>query len=124
VNLGIPESQIRSELSGTPGEVIREEDYPKQVSGKVFSISYSYRCQEGIIQAKASETVLAALERAGLDPDSQCRSGECGFCRSLLLEGEVYILKDGDGRRAADRKYGYFHPCSSYPLSDLKLIIT
>jgi glycine betaine catabolism B len=123
-NLGIPESQIRSELSGTPGEVNREEDYPKQVAGKVFSISYSYRCREGVIQAKASETVLAALERAGLDPDSQCRSGECGFCRSLLLEGEVYILKDGDGRRAADRKYGYFHPCSSYPLSDLKLIIT
>ena len=26
-----------------------------------------------------------------------------------------------DGRRAADKKLGYIHPCSAYPLSDLEI---
>ena len=63
------------------------------------------------------------MERANLAPPSQCRSGECGFCRSLLVSGEVYVLPDSDGRRAADRQFGYIHPCASYPLSDLEVTV-
>jgi len=33
------------------------------------------------------------------------------------------VPADGDGRRAADRELGFFHACSSYPLSDLKIKI-
>ena len=73
------------------------------------------------IPARATEPILVALERANLASPSLCRSGECGFCRSLLLAGEVFIPPFGDHRRAADRKLGYLHPCASYPLSDLEL---
>ncbi len=44
-----------------------------------------------------------------------------GSCRSLLLGGDVFIAPESDDRRAADRKLGYIHPCSAYPLSDLEL---
>ncbi len=73
------------------------------------------------IPARATETVLVAMERANLASPSLCRSGECGFCRSLLLGGDVFIAPESDDRRAADRKLGYIHPCSAYPLSDLEL---
>ena len=63
--------------------------------------------------------MLVAIERAGIAAPSKCRSGECGYCRSKLLEGDVFITEDNDGRRAADKKFGFIHPCSSYPLSDL-----
>ena len=65
--------------------------------------------------------MLIALERAGLAPPAQCRSGICGYCRSRILGGSVYVLPGSDGRREADRRLGYMHPCSSYPLTDLEI---
>ncbi|GAG60904.1 unnamed protein product, partial [marine sediment metagenome] len=75
------------------------------------------------IPAMATESVLVALERANLNPPSKCRSGECGFCRSLLIDGDVYINPVSDWRKGADKKYNYFHPCASYPISDLEINI-
>ena len=74
---------------------------------------------EQVISAKATDTVVVSLEKAGLAPDTHCRSGQCGWCRSLLLEGEVWQRPQSDGVRSSDKDYGYFHPCSAYPMSDL-----
>jgi ferredoxin len=89
--------------------------------GKTFQVRVHLDGQTAEIPAKAKETVLVAMERAGLAAPSQCRSGECGFCRSLLISGEVFVVPESDGRRAADKPLGFIHPCSSYPLSDLEL---
>ena len=67
------------------------------------------------------ESLLVAVERAGIAAPSRCRSGECGWCRSRLVSGEVYIPEKTDGRRAADIDYNYIHPCSTFPLSDVVL---
>ena len=75
------------------------------------------------IPARATETVLVALERANLTPPSQCRSGECGFCRAQLVSGEVYVSPENDGRRATDVRIGYVHPCASYPLTDIEVVV-
>jgi ferredoxin len=56
-------------------------------------------------------------------PPSECRSGECGVCRSLLVDGDVYVGPESDGRRAADRRFGYIHPCASYPITDLEVTV-
>jgi len=50
-----------------------------------------------------------------------CRSGQCGYCRSQVLNGRFYVFPETDGRRQADRRFGYFHPCSSYPLTNLEI---
>jgi hypothetical protein len=39
----------------------------------------------------------------------------------LLLSGDIFVVPESDGRRAADKEFGHFHPCSSYPLSDLEV---
>ena len=75
------------------------------------------------IPAISTESVLIALERANLNPPSKCRSGECGFCRSLLIDGKVYINPISDWRKGADKKFNYFHPCASYPITDLEINI-
>jgi hypothetical protein len=33
----------------------------------------------------------------------------------------VFIPEETDGRRIADAKFGYIHPCCSYPLSDIEI---
>ena len=75
------------------------------------------------VEADPTETVLTSLERAGLNPPALCRTGDCGWCRSQLLDGSVHIPEGSDQRRAGDRKFGYFHPCSSWPESDLVIRI-
>jgi glycine betaine catabolism B len=122
--LGIPKRLIRYEPAATADYSLIGTDHP-QVDGSVsYAINYRRKTASGKIKALTTETILTAFERAGLNPDAQCRSGECGFCRSLLISGSVYTRRDGDGRRAADLEYGYIHPCSTYPLSDLQLIIS
>ena len=74
------------------------------------------------IPASSRETVLVAMERAGLRVPAKCRAGGCGFCHSKLVSGSFTIAGD-DKRRLADRKFGYIHPCCSYPDSDLELIV-
>ena len=69
----------------------------------------------------ASETVLVALERAGIAVPSRCRGGECGFCHSRVISGEVFLPEALDHRRMADAAAGYIHPCCAYPLGDLSI---
>lgn len=52
---------------------------------------------------------------------SQCRCGECGWCHSYLKKGKVYIPAKMEERRIADKKYGFIHPCCTFPLSGLEL---
>ena len=62
---------------------------------------------------------LTKQPAAGIAAPSDCRSGRCGWCRSQLLQGEVYVPQSVDGRRMADKLYGYVHPCCTFPLSDV-----
>ena len=72
--------------------------------------------------ADSRETVLTAMERAGLSVPAKCRAGGCGFCHSKLVSGK-FSLAGADKRRLADAKFGYIHPCCSYPDSDMELIV-
>jgi len=119
--MGIRKKFIRKEEYGETDDITASPLYPKGKEDKVFKIKVLYGNDVQVIDAKATDTVVVSLEKAGIAPDSHCRSGACGFCRSLLLEGEVWQRPQSDGVRAADKDDGYFHPCSAYPMSDLTI---
>jgi ferredoxin-NADP reductase len=121
--LGVENRRIRSEVFGTPTDLTKFEDYPKEKINETYDIKVVRGIKEDIIKAIAGETVAVALERSSIGIETKCRSGECGFCRSELMSGDVYVVKHGDGRREADKQHGFFHPCSSFPLSNLKIKI-
>jgi len=50
-------------------------------------------------------------------------SGACGFCRTKLISGNYYMPENRDGRREADRMFGYIHPCSTFPRSDMEIML-
>ena len=79
--------------------------------------------QKDVIPAKATESLVVALERAGIRIETACRSGECGFCRTKVLSGSVYVCPENDGRRSADKDFGYVHACAAYPTSDVTIKI-
>lgn len=121
--LNIPRRRIRKEAPGEVDDITIYPDYPKNIAEKIFNISVHIGNNTVKISAKATDTILVSLEKVGIESPSKCRSGECGFCRSKLISGDVYIKKDVDGRRIGDKKYGYIHPCSTYPISDLEIDI-
>ena len=119
--LGLPERLFRRKLidvTKTPWEC---EGYPAEARGKTFKIKVSQGPNVWEIDASADEPVLVALERAGIKAPSRCRSGECGWCRSKLVSGNVFVPQENEMRRWADVEYGYIHPCSSFPVSDLEI---
>lgn len=119
--LGLPERLFRRKLidvTKTPWECI---GYPAEAKDQTFTGKITQGAQSWEIKASANEPLLVALERAGIKAPSRCRAGECGWCRSRLLEGKVFIPNENELRRWADVEYGYVHPCCSFPVSDFTL---
>ena len=120
--LGLPERRIRRKTCGVT-EAALEADWPREAAGKTFCLTVKMRDRELTVPCAAGESILVAMERAGLEPPSRCRSGECGWCRSRLAAGTVYVPARTEHRRKADLAYGYIHPCCSFPTSDLTLCV-
>lgn len=121
--LGLPKRRYRMEMSGDYLGATQNADFPDSKKGKEYMLTVDIRGEKQTIPCKAEESLLWAMEQAGIKAPSHCRSGECGWCHSRLVSGDVYIPEDADGRRMADKKFGWIHPCCSFPLSDIELAI-
>ena len=117
--MGVPLRRFRHDVMAQPSNVKQIPGFPEEQIGKTYQITVVRGVQEDVIPARADEPVAVALERAGIPMDTHCRGGECGFCRSRLLSGDIFVSPLGDGRRAEDKEMGWFHACSAYPCSDL-----
>ncbi len=118
--LGIRRKFVRHELFGEMHCPEREADYPGCKAERV-NVTVTIRGETRTVEGSAHDTILQTLEKAGVAMPARCRSGECGWCRSLLKSGKVYVPKDTDGRRKADLKFGYIHPCCTFPLGDVEI---
>ena len=119
-SLGIRSKFVRHELFGEYFHPERNADYPGDIS-KVYRLTVTVAGKTQTIDCQADTSILRAIEAAGIAAPSDCRSGRCGWCRSQLLKGEVYVPASVDGSRMADKLYGYIHPCCSFPLSDCEI---
>ena len=117
--LGLRRKFVRRELFGMIKDPWNQPGYPEEIRGKTFALKVVQCGKEYSITASADEPLLTAIERAGIAAPSRCRSGECAWCRSRLLSGNVFVPEKTDGRRRADIDFGYIHPCSSFAMSDI-----
>ena len=114
-SLGFDDTKIRQERNSVGDRKVDEI--------KVFRLIAHIRDTVYEMEAANNETLITALERAGIPAVVRCRNGVCGFCHSRVLNGEYFIAKENDFRRAADKKFNYIHPCSTYPESDMEIDI-
>ncbi len=121
--MGVREKRFRHDVMNNPVDSTKIPGYPVGNETKTFNITVVRGIEETVIPASGNEPVAVALERAAIPVDTHCRCGECGFCRTQLLEGEIFVSPMGDGRRMMDKEFGWFHACASYPTSDLKIKI-
>lgn len=117
--LNIERKYVRMEMFGVSKSAVLSDE----IKDGEFKMTVTYRGESTEYKCNGKETILTALERAGVKVPVRCRSGECGFCRSKLISGTVYIPESIDRRRMADAKFGYIHPCCTYPTSDISIKI-
>ena len=93
--MGVPEKRIRREMFGARKDIQNEPGWLAELSGdEVFTITVGERK----IPVKSGESVLVALERAGVRVNVCCRSGECSLCRVKLVSGIGDLVgKGSDG---------------------------
>lgn len=76
LSYGYPEKSIHFEL-------FEADDGPRNP----FKVELA-SCQK-VIEVGTDETLLEALERAGVDPPYSCRAGGCGQCEIEVVSGEI-----------------------------------
>ena len=121
-DMGVPMKRFRHDAAAQP-DVKLIPGFPMDQAGKTYKITVRRGIHEDVIEAAADEPVAVALERAAIPIDTHCRGGECGYCRTQLLKGDIFVSPLNDGRRAMDKELGWFHACSAYPVSDLTIKI-
>ena len=121
--LEILRKRIRIELFGETRDISQNKDFPQDKVAQKYTIKVKIGGKTQEIPAISTETVSVAMERAKIKAPTRCRSGECGYCRSFLASGKVYVNPENDGRRLADKEKNYFHPCSSYPIDNLEIVV-
>jgi len=115
--LNIKKRNIRREMFGSRQDIQNEPGWPTELTGKeVFKVKIG----DKVIDARANESLLTAIERAGIRINVCCRSGECSLCRIKLVKGNVFMPR-GVLLRYADEIFGYIHSCKAYPISDLEI---
>lgn len=118
--LGVTNRQIRCEVQTAPDDPTQLPGWPEGLGIKdkfVITLSDGRK-----LKARATETVLASLERGGVVVPSLCRSGECSACRTKLISGNVFH-PGSELLRKSDMRFGYIHPCVTYPISDIEILL-
>lgn len=118
--LNLQKKYIRHELFGEFHDPASQDDYPSGVPETV-TITVHIQDETHTVTGSSSDSVMQILEKSKIAVPARCRSGECGFCHSHLLGGKVYVPKHLEYRRSADFIYNCFHPCCSFPLTDLEI---
>jgi ferredoxin-NADP reductase len=72
-----------------------------------------------VLDVRANETLLAALERNGYRPDFSCRAGACGACKLRVLSGQVSPV--GEALSVTERRAGYVLSCIAIPQGDVTI---
>ena len=122
--LNLPLRKVRFDAYGEYRLTGRDQKHLDRHGDQKYQLTV--RTNDGFVHtilARGDESILVALERAGIKAPSRCRSGECGWCRTRLLSGAVYIPQMTERRKQYDKVAGYIHACCSFPCSDCELAV-
>lgn len=116
---GVDGKHVHREVFGARQDIENEPGWPSELTGnEVFNLTLDGKTYP----AKANESILTSLERAGIKAPVCCRSGGCGMCRVKLVSGRVFTAR-GVAVRHADEKFSYIHSCKCYPISDIEILL-
>jgi len=95
--MNVTDARIHAEAFGPSGLQRQVDEQAKQVplkpaSGNAVPVVFMRSAKEARWTPE-SGSLLQLAEQRGLNPESSCRDGRCGTCRTRVLQGEVTYAK-------------------------------
>jgi len=118
--LNLEKKYVRREMFGEIHSAKTQAGYPGSTAAEV-KITVTICNETRTVTGSSDDTILQILEKNGIAVPNRCRSGECGWCHTLVKSGTYWMPEKLDFRRKADLKYNFIHPCCTFPLSDMEL---
>ena len=115
IDLGVSPERIRQESFGStvPKSVPENLAAPTDLMVEFVRSGKACLLREG-------QTLLEAAEEQGITIPSSCRQGQCGTCKTKLLEGDIHMDAE-DGLDPASRAQGFVLTCVGHAQSSMKL---
>lgn len=111
MDLDVPKSRIHMESYGG------ERDIDLSIEGVEASASIVLDGQSHTVSINTGQTLLEAMQSAGLNPPFSCQAGVCGACRATLKDGTVQ-MRARAALDDADIESGAILTCQSVATSD------
>ena len=115
-DLGVVPARIRQEVFGGAGAAPAKPAEPPASTGHKVEFA---RSGKSIVPAEG-QTLLEAAAEAGVEIPSACRQGQCGTCKTRLLDGEVRMAAQ-DGLDADSRARGFVLTCVGRAAGNVRL---
>ncbi len=74
----------KAEALGWPREAVHYEEFLAPQPGKPFEVKLAV--SNKVVQVGEHESLLEAIERAGVDAPYLCRGGACGMCETRVID--------------------------------------
>jgi ferredoxin-NADP reductase/mono/diheme cytochrome c family protein/uncharacterized protein YjeT (DUF2065 family) len=114
--LGVEPKRIQQETFGGAGA----EPKPPQAQSPAlqFVLEFARSGKAGVI--REGQSLLEAAGEAGVSIPSACRQGQCGTCKTRLLEGDVWMAAE-QGLDPESKARGFVLTCVGHARGNTKL---
>jgi ferredoxin-NADP reductase len=115
-DLGVAAEQIRQETFGGPGKELNPLESPGSETG--LTVEFARSGRTGTILT--GQTILQVAAENGIEIPSACRQGQCGTCKTRLLNGHVRMTAE-DGLDSESKARGFVLTCVGHAEGDVTL---
>jgi ferredoxin-NADP reductase len=116
VGMGIATERIRQETFGGAGA----RPKPPMPAAAAGGASIEFARSGKRVTAPEGESLLAAAAAAGVEIPSACRQGQCGTCKTRVLDGQVEMTCE-NGLDAESKARGYVLTCVGHAAGNVRL---
>jgi ferredoxin-NADP reductase len=113
--LGVEPGAIRQETFGGSGA--ETQALPRSTEGR-FMVEFARSGKTGAVLE--GQTLLEAAAAAGVEIPSACRQGQCGTCKTRVLDGQVRMTAE-QGLDSESRAQGFVLTCVGHPDGNVRL---
>ena len=114
--IGVERERIRQESFGGTHPRLRVPESPTSKTG--FQVEFARSGK--VCSIPEGQTLLQAAAENGIEIPSACRQGQCGTCKTRLLEGNVRMTAE-QGLDPESKAQGFVLTCVSHAEGNVKL---
>ena len=116
IELGAASERIRQETFGSQAPRLKLPDS----IGTESAFSVEFARSRTTISISGGQTLLEAASENGVEIPSACRQGQCGTCKTRLLQGDVSMTAE-QGLDPDSKSRGYVLTCVGYARGNVTL---